>query len=983
MSNPIKYSDLIQPDSSLDTLLQILRSLNSELTNTANEIKNIANIKITNLSGVTGASRGGQNQIRGVAKDAELLQRALDTVSRLSSQTGQRIAELNLQASKLRKTLRVQAQVKSLGVDPHLIDAEIASYRELEVAVRALKEEYLLMDAVQRESTGGEDLAKRLKYMQDKMDEIQRNTGKYTLSVGSYDKALRGVTVATSQIVRELPSLAVGFETFFLAISNNLPIFSDAIQRLKEFEKQSGRQISTIKAITAAFKGWTFWLTILSTVLSLFGGQILNSIGLFRNKNKVLKAQLELYKALFEQIQNLAGITKANNEEGIKALQSELEQRKAAGISAADQYKLEKQIFEARARSLRQQKQVYLGQKESADIFATYEQSVLKLNVAQRKLIELQRRANESRKASRSGEIKKRDQQAIEAQQAIVDNLQAEVNVVRELVDGERQLANERATAANTYKRALWEQLTTLQQIQNTNLNLRVEVSDANEFEKSWASAYNAIAAQIQQIQNILNPENPDFATLTSEQIAAYEAQLKLLAKQATREYRELYQEQISVEAEARRNTESMRLESLAEGREKELEIVKNNFANERAILEAQLAFEEGLTEAQKAEIQNQINYLYDLEGLSEKEVKLKYAQRDLALSLESQRLEIESKYGEGPKRAKEWIDSQIQYWKDYLENLKKYGNLSATELEYETNRINNIIAGLTLERREQKIGSIWEAMGISSEKSGEIQSVIDSTIGSLQELVSAYEEVAAAAVQAADERVSSAQKVLDAEIEARNAGYASQVQEAQRELQLARANQQKALQQQQEAQRAQEALSTISQAINLSEAIAKTLGQFGWYGIPLVSVMLGSFIAAKVKAAQVAKQTTYGDGMVEYLDYGGSHQSGNDIDFGVSKDGTRRRVERGEIIGVINKRSVNKFGVSTVSSIIESLNRGTFNDKFGTNIAYVEGNKRSTDLSALEKGVTSLVKQGEKRIYIAEGRIIEISGSRKRIIKS
>ena len=161
------------------------------------------------------------------------------------------------------------------------------------------------------------------------------------------------------------------------------------------------------------------------------------------------------------------------------------------------------------------------------------------------------------------------------------------------------------------------------------------------------------------------------------------------------------------------------------------------------------------------------------------------------------------------------------------------------------------------------------------------------------------------------------------------------------------------------------------------------TLGQLGWWGIPLVAVMLGTFVAAKIKAAQVAKQQNYGDGMVEYLDYGGSHQSGNDIDFGTAKDGTRRRVERGEMIGVINKRSVSKFGVSTVSSIIDSLNKGTFNDKFGVGITYLGDERRSADLSKLEKGVTSLIKQGEKRVYVSDGRIIEITGNRKRIIKS
>ena len=195
---------------------------------------------------------------------------------------------------------------------------------------------------------------------------------------------------------------------------------------------------------------------------------------------------------------------------------------------------------------------------------------------------------------------------------------------------------------------------------------------------------------------------------------------------------------------------------------------------------------------------------------------------------------------------------------------------------------------------------------------------------------------------------------------------------------------------------------------------------------------MFGSFIAAKVQAAQVAQ--TYGEGMAEYLDYGGSHASGHDIDFGRTKDGKQRRVERGEVVGVIRKDKVQKYGVDKVLDIINSLNNGTYNDRvmssdellsnvFGetpesaANLAYLrakvgdmlgggeslsmglktpitansgidyssafEGARALTDLSVLERGVGELIKQGELRVVqTAEGRI-EYRGNNKRIIRN
>ena len=127
----------------------------------------------------------------------------------------------------------------------------------------------------------------------------------------------------------------------------------------------------------------------------------------------------------------------------------------------------------------------------------------------------------------------------------------------------------------------------------------------------------------------------------------------------------------------------------------------------------------------------------------------------------------------------------------------------------------------------------------------------------------------------------------MDAEIEARNAGYANEVTTAQKELELAKKNQEQALKEKQKAQKAQLALDTITQASSLVTASANIWAALG--GIPYVgpalavaaiATMWGTFIAAKIKASQVAGQTEqYGQGTVELLQ-GGSHASGNDIDL-------------------------------------------------------------------------------------------------------
>lgn len=66
------------------------------------------------------------------------------------------------------------------------------------------------------------------------MIHLQEATGNHRLSVGNYAKSWDGLGNSINQVIREIPAASVGLNTFFLAISNNIPIVIDEIQRLKE-----------------------------------------------------------------------------------------------------------------------------------------------------------------------------------------------------------------------------------------------------------------------------------------------------------------------------------------------------------------------------------------------------------------------------------------------------------------------------------------------------------------------------------------------------------------------------------------------------------------------------------------------------------------------------------------------------------------------------------------------------------------------------
>lgn len=295
-----------------------------------------------------------------------------------------------------------------------------------------------------------------------------------------------------------------------------------------------------------------------------------------------------------------------------------------------------------------------------------------------------------------------------------------------------------------------------------------------------------------------------------------------------------------------------------------------------------------------------------------------------------------------------------------------------------------------TTAEQQQRGTDIYSVFGLNLDD--ETKTGIDTSLqyakDALNSFVDEYVAASERKVERADREVDAAQKALELEIEARNAGYAHNVATAQKELDMAKRNQEKALAEQRKAQKAQAAIQTIQQAGDLVTASAMIWSQLGFpWAIPAIAIMWGSFAASKIKAAQLAKTETYGDGTVEML-VGGSHQSGNDIDLGTKPDGTRRRAEGGEFFAVINKRNSRKYR-NIIPDVINSLNNGTFAAKYMNAYAGGDGvtlnvQNQSSDIRELSDDVREIREQNKRRIVVdKDGNVIEIYKNLTRKIKS
>lgn len=493
---------------------------------------------------------------------------------------------------------------------------------------------------------------------------------------------------------------------------------------------------------------------------------------------------------------------------------------------------------------------------------------------------------------------------------------------------------------------------------------------------------------QIQDINTRLETERG----LTETQVAELLNQQLLLQQQYAKSLGEL-NDQITIDQmQAAADRTQLQLDAAREGSQEEINLRIQLLQQQRAI---ELAQNRQLAEDVR-QSEADINAKYDAEVL--KQTTELNRQRALMLFDQTQALEA-SEFDlirNSEERKTRFRLAQEKARLQKILELNKAAGVKMTDAEVKT--IENTIAKIDQEieksKGDERGNDIYGLFGLNldDDQKEAISTSVSFAIEQLNSFLDAKVQAADAAVSAADKEVDASQRRLDAELEARANGYANNVAMAQKELDLAKRNQEKALKEQQKAQKAQQAIQTIQQIGNLVTASALIWSQLGFpFAIPAIAVMWASFAAAKIKAAQMSKAAegseSYGDGTVELL-AGGSHQSGDDVDLGTKPDGTRRRAEGGEFFAVINKRNSRRFR-RIIPDVINSLNRGTFAQKYlnayntdGVNVTVQQNN--APDLRDLKNDVREIKEQNRRRRYVdGNGNVIEVYKNLTRKIKN
>lgn len=134
---------------------------------------------------------------------------------------------------------------------------------------------------------------RQIETLQRELQALQATAKKTDLTpvnAPAVQRTYNGLNMSIQQMARELPSLAMGPQMFFMAISNNLPIFTDELARARrEYDllTASGQKATPVwKQVISSIGSFQTLLAVGITLAVVYGKEIGNFVSsLFRGKN--------------------------------------------------------------------------------------------------------------------------------------------------------------------------------------------------------------------------------------------------------------------------------------------------------------------------------------------------------------------------------------------------------------------------------------------------------------------------------------------------------------------------------------------------------------------------------------------------------------------------------------------------------------------------------------------------------------------------
>lgn len=289
-NQPIKYSDLVKPDNSIEELIKQLTELKDTYTDALASIKAEAIQLAATLQKVSGATEDGRKKTKKAADDADRLARAQKELAFAESDAAKKLAELNLAKQEANQINKLIIKINQ--------SAE-GSYNRLS-AQYSLNKIYLNnMTKAERENTEeGRKLVEQTKEIYEEMKRLQEATGKFQLNVGNYTEASDAI-IAYGDKLKETLGLNSAFGESLLALGRGGAESKAVFTAIGDGAKALGKTllgllsnpvflaIAGIAAAGAAFKWWYDYnagLVEATRLTQQFTGKSGDDLKAFRNE---------------------------------------------------------------------------------------------------------------------------------------------------------------------------------------------------------------------------------------------------------------------------------------------------------------------------------------------------------------------------------------------------------------------------------------------------------------------------------------------------------------------------------------------------------------------------------------------------------------------------------------------------------------------------------------------------------------------------
>ena len=802
--------------------------------------------------------------------------------------------QLKLYSTQIREANQI-AQLQAT-----IANSAEGSYNRLSAQYALNKIRLNQMSAAEREAAdSGKKLETETNAIYQQMIKLQEATGNYRLSVGHYQKTWDGLGISISQVVRELPAAAVSLNTFFLGISNNIPMVVDEIKRLRRQNEllaaEGKKQISVTGSIVKALFGWNTALVVLLTVFSMYGKEIITWIDktlagrdaaksfedaledlnseLGKGSTGAYGQQIAVLRRLSENWRDLGDNIKAqtqwikDNEKEFGKLGITIDNINDANNAFVENTESVVAAYKARAKAeaalniVSQQYQKLLAAENKAEAEKVREYGFFDKTMNYFKALWGGISGPDS-DLSLETRLKKQRQRNVESLQKDAKSLEQEVesyfNVWKFYEDQADALFKEIGLEESHKKdkkrtpRDADDRLNTLAlAAEKAYQKSRTEI-ERDENKKRRAEAFASFNQEIAdlndkyaRIQKILKGQDEKYKELTESQ-----KETAIKALEDIENAIENKQKGLTLSLDLLNiDVEIQKAEQLLELLELEGEVSKKGSYEElsnslkRLDVERQIAL---LKNAQLPEAKRQptsaINASFD------KQKAIAVGSFSMSSFDEQQALD-EAIFNEVKRSETEIarfkLEQEKARWQEQI-RLAETGGLDWSQAQIDAAKAT--VKGIDRELSELNDfiknigkkglgGTLLEKLGFDDDQVDALKDAVNIVIEQLQSIVDAEVEMSKQIVEAAEARVEAAQKAYDAEIEARNNGYANNVATARKELEQEKKNQQEKQKMLEAAQRRQESLNSITQASSLITASANLWSSFS--SIPIVGPAL------------------------------------------------------------------------------------------------------------------------------------------------